>query len=93
MEEFKDEYRCITMDLRNANSGQSSGSVQVEKPWDAYADDQLGLRVAIEHADEGDIVVIAGKGNEQGQEFADRKIPFDDREVAREALRALRAPA
>ena len=43
MEEFKDEYCCITMDLRNANSGQSSGSVQVEKPWDAYADDQLGL--------------------------------------------------
>ena len=43
MEAFKDEYRCITMDLRNANSGQSSGPVQVEKPWDAYADDQLGL--------------------------------------------------
>lgn len=43
MEEFKDEYRCTTMDLRNANSGQSSGPVQVEKPWDAYADDQLGL--------------------------------------------------
>ena len=34
-----------------------------------------------------------GKGAEQGQEFADRKIPFDDREVAREELRRLRAPA
>jgi len=40
-------------------------------------------------AQEGDVVVIAGKGHEQGQEFADRTIPFDDREVAREALRAV----
>jgi UDP-N-acetylmuramoyl-L-alanyl-D-glutamate--2,6-diaminopimelate ligase len=47
---------------------------------------------AIEHAvaiaQPGDVVVIAGKGHEQGQEFADRTIPFDDREVARQALRA-----
>jgi pimeloyl-ACP methyl ester carboxylesterase len=43
MEEFKDEFRCISMDLRNGNNGQSSGPLQVEKPWDAFADDQLGL--------------------------------------------------
>jgi UDP-N-acetylmuramoyl-L-alanyl-D-glutamate--2,6-diaminopimelate ligase len=48
---------------------------------------------AIAAADEGDVVVIAGKGHEQGQQFADRTIPFDDREVAREALRRLGAPA
>jgi UDP-N-acetylmuramoyl-L-alanyl-D-glutamate--2,6-diaminopimelate ligase len=48
---------------------------------------------AVESADEGDVVVIAGKGHEQGQQFADRTIPFDDREVAREALRRLGAPA
>jgi UDP-N-acetylmuramoyl-L-alanyl-D-glutamate--2,6-diaminopimelate ligase len=48
---------------------------------------------AVAGADEGDVVVIAGKGHEQGQQFADRTIPFDDREVAREALRRLGAAA
>jgi pimeloyl-ACP methyl ester carboxylesterase len=43
IEEFKREYRCITADLRNAPSGQSSGPVDVERPWESYADDQLGL--------------------------------------------------
>ncbi|MEO6270264.1 MAG: alpha/beta fold hydrolase [Lautropia sp.] len=43
MEEFKDRYRCITMDLRNANAGQSSGPLEIDRPWDAFADDQLGL--------------------------------------------------
>ena len=43
MEMFKDDFRCITMDQRNANGGQSTGPVQVEDPWGAFADDQLGL--------------------------------------------------
>jgi pimeloyl-ACP methyl ester carboxylesterase len=43
MEEFKHEYRCITMDLRNAKGGQSAGPLEIDRPWDAYADDQLGL--------------------------------------------------
>ena len=43
MEEFKDEYHCITMDLRNANGGQSSGPVEIDRPWDGYTDDHLGL--------------------------------------------------
>jgi pimeloyl-ACP methyl ester carboxylesterase len=42
-EEFKGEYRCIASDLRNANAGQSSGPLEIDRPWDAYADDQLGL--------------------------------------------------
>ncbi len=43
MEEFKNDFRCITMDQRNAIGGESSGPVQVEDPWGALADDQLGL--------------------------------------------------
>src|SRR5438105_4271939 len=43
MEEFKDEYRCIASDLRNANAGQSSGPLEIDRPWDAYTDDHLGL--------------------------------------------------
>jgi len=46
---------------------------------------------AIETAAVGDVVLIAGKGHEQGQQFGDRTVPFDDREVAREALRRLGA--
>ncbi len=42
-EEFTGEYRCIAADLRNANTGQSAGPLDVERPWDAYADDQLAL--------------------------------------------------
>jgi UDP-N-acetylmuramoyl-L-alanyl-D-glutamate--2,6-diaminopimelate ligase len=48
---------------------------------------------ALEAAEAGDVVVIAGKGHEQGQEVDGRVLPFDDREVAREALRSLGAKA
>ncbi len=41
--EFKNEYRCIAFDLRNANGGQSSGPLEIDRPWDAYTDDMLGL--------------------------------------------------
>jgi pimeloyl-ACP methyl ester carboxylesterase len=43
IEEFKGEYRCIASDLRNANGGQSSGPLEIDRPWDAYTDDHLGL--------------------------------------------------
>src|SRR6478735_2119295 len=43
MDEFKDECRVIAADLRNAKGGQSSGPLEVDRPWDAYTDDQLGL--------------------------------------------------
>jgi len=55
------------------------------------ADRRAAIAAAIDGADPGDVVVIAGKGHEQGQEFAGaRKLPFDDVTVAREVLR--RAP-
>ena len=43
MEVFKNDFRCITMDQRNAIGGESTGPVQVNDPWGAFADDQLGL--------------------------------------------------
>ena len=41
--EFKGEYRVIASDLRNANAGQSTGPLEIDRPWDAYTDDHLGL--------------------------------------------------
>jgi pimeloyl-ACP methyl ester carboxylesterase len=43
IDEFKGEYRCIYADLRNANAGQSTGPLEIDRPWDSYADDHLGL--------------------------------------------------
>jgi pimeloyl-ACP methyl ester carboxylesterase len=43
IDEFKGEYRCIASDLRNANGGQSSGPLEIDRPWDAYTDDHIGL--------------------------------------------------
>jgi pimeloyl-ACP methyl ester carboxylesterase len=41
--EFKGDYRCIAADLRNANAGQSTGPLEIERPWDSHTDDQLAL--------------------------------------------------
>lgn len=43
MQEFPREYRCITLDIRNANGGGSSGPLEIDRPWDSHTDDQLGL--------------------------------------------------
>src|SRR5271170_3015011 len=43
MVEFKDEFRVIAADLRNAKGGQSTGPFEIDRPWDAYTDDHIGL--------------------------------------------------
>ncbi|MBW3592556.1 MAG: UDP-N-acetylmuramoyl-L-alanyl-D-glutamate--2,6-diaminopimelate ligase [Actinobacteria bacterium] len=73
--------------IADVTAGTGGGSVDVEP------DRALAIERALERAAPGDVVLIAGKGHEQGQEFADRTIPFDDREVARVALRRLAAGA
>ena len=60
----------------------------IDRPVERDPDRRAAIFAAIAGARDGDVVVIAGKGHEQGQEFADgEKVPFDDVKVAREALR------
>jgi UDP-N-acetylmuramoyl-L-alanyl-D-glutamate--2,6-diaminopimelate ligase len=69
-------------------AGVPPGAFHVEREVDRRA----AIERAVTLAGPGDVVVIAGKGHEQGQEFAGgRKEPFDDVEVARAALHAARA--
>src|SRR5437667_1421344 len=41
--EFKGEYRSVASDLRTANAGQSSGPLEIDRPWDSFTDDHLGV--------------------------------------------------
>ncbi len=67
-------------------AGVPDGAAAVE----AIVDRRAAIAAAVSLARAGDVVVIAGKGHEQGQEFAGgRKLPFDDAQVARAELRAL----
>ena len=71
-----------------AAGSENAGEVEV------VVDRREAIALALGRAGPGDTVVIAGKGHEQGQEFErGRKIPFDDRDVAREELRKLGSPA
>jgi UDP-N-acetylmuramoyl-L-alanyl-D-glutamate--2,6-diaminopimelate ligase len=71
---------------------QIEAGIDESAPADVVVDQdrRRAIALALGRAGEGDTVVIAGKGHEQGQEFeGGRKIPFDDRDVAREELRKL----
>ena len=65
----------------------TSGELEVEP------DRRAAITRAVEAAREGDVVLVAGRGAEPAQEVAGRKLPFDDRDVAREALRRIQAAA
>jgi UDP-N-acetylmuramoyl-L-alanyl-D-glutamate--2,6-diaminopimelate ligase len=75
---------AIVAGASEAEQAGASSTLEVEP------DRRAAIERAVSVARDGDVVLIAGKGHEQGQEFErGRKTPFDDREVAREALRAL----
>ncbi len=84
-----EEPEAIVAEVAGGAEG-ASGAAEVEVEVDRRA----AIALALGRARPGDTVVIAGKGHEQGQEFENgRKIPFDDREVAREELWKLGSPA
>jgi UDP-N-acetylmuramoyl-L-alanyl-D-glutamate--2,6-diaminopimelate ligase len=66
--------------LKEMTSGLSPEDALVE------VDRRRAIERAIGLAEQGDVVLILGKGHETGQEIGDRTMPFDDREVAREVL-------
>ena len=83
-----EEPKAIIAEILAGMTEFETGEIEVEP------DRRAAIALAFEAATPGDTVVIAGKGHEQGQELAGgRKIPFDDREVAREELRKLGARA
>ncbi|MCI0486560.1 MAG: UDP-N-acetylmuramoyl-L-alanyl-D-glutamate--2,6-diaminopimelate ligase [Blastocatellia bacterium] len=65
-----------------------AGLKNAGRPYSKFTDRREAIFYAIGKAREGDVVVIAGKGHETYQILGDRTIHFDDREVAREAMRA-----
>jgi UDP-N-acetylmuramoyl-L-alanyl-D-glutamate--2,6-diaminopimelate ligase len=77
-----EEPEAIVAEVAAGAEGAAELAVEVDR--------RAAIALALGRAAPGDTVVIAGKGHEQGQEFeGGRKIPFDDREVAREELRRL----
>jgi UDP-N-acetylmuramoyl-L-alanyl-D-glutamate--2,6-diaminopimelate ligase len=81
-----EDPEAIVAEVVGGTSGGSGVEVEVDR--------RAAIALALAQAEPGDTVVIAGKGHEQGQEFErGRKVPFDDREIAREELRKLGSPA
>ena len=81
-----EDPQAIVLEVKSGAEGGAQVEVEVDR--------RKAIAQALAYAKDGDTVVIAGKGHEQGQEFEDgRKIPFDDREVAREELWKLGSPA
>jgi UDP-N-acetylmuramoyl-L-alanyl-D-glutamate--2,6-diaminopimelate ligase len=80
-----EEPRAIVADILAGLESPTVVTVQLDR--------RLAIYGALAQAQRGDVVLILGKGHESGQEFATETVPFDDRQVAREALAALRRQA
>ena len=79
----EDPHAIVNEILEGVTAESSDG------PDEVLVDRTSAIEAGIGRARSGDVVVIAGKGHESGQEFVDHTIPFDDRIVARQALAAL----
>jgi UDP-N-acetylmuramoyl-L-alanyl-D-glutamate--2,6-diaminopimelate ligase len=83
----EDPHAIIAAIVEGAERAEHDGATS---ELEVEPDRRAAIGRVVNLARPGDIVLIAGKGHEQGQELeGGRKVPFDDREVAREALRAL----
>jgi UDP-N-acetylmuramoyl-L-alanyl-D-glutamate--2,6-diaminopimelate ligase len=91
--ELADDALVTSDNPRSEDPGAIAADVVDGLDLEVELDRRRAIERVLDSAEEGDVVVIAGKGHEQGQEIDGRKLPFDDREVARDALRRLRAPA
>jgi UDP-N-acetylmuramoyl-L-alanyl-D-glutamate--2,6-diaminopimelate ligase len=88
-----DEVLITSDNPRSEDPGAIAAEIAGALQLPVELDRRAAIERAIGAARNGDVVVIAGKGNEAGQEFSDRTLPFDDRAAARAALRRLGAPA
>lgn len=90
------DYTVITSDNpRSEDPREIIGEIEAgirevagAERYEIVVDRRAGIKRAIELASSGDVVLIAGKGHERGQIFADRVVPFEDYQVARELLRS-----
>jgi UDP-N-acetylmuramoyl-L-alanyl-D-glutamate--2,6-diaminopimelate ligase len=84
-----DRAIVTTDNSRSEDPAAIAEEITGELEMEVELDRRAAIARAVEAARPGDVVVIAGKGHEQGQQFADRTLPFDDRVAAREALEQL----
>ncbi len=87
------DFTVITSDNpRSEDPLEIIAQIRAGAVGDAFTvepDRRQAIRMALEMAESGDLVLIAGKGHERYQVFADHRIDFDDRQVARELVREL----
>jgi UDP-N-acetylmuramoyl-L-alanyl-D-glutamate--2,6-diaminopimelate ligase len=86
-----DRAIVTTDNPRSEDAAEIAAEITAGIEMEVELDRRRAIELAVAAARDGDVVVIAGKGHEQGQQFADRRLPFDDRVVAGEALAAMLA--